>query len=57
MNPRFVKVFLIAENLFFGIIFLLLLISFYGTICREMDRPCPQVDAKTQTKGKRDVQP
>jgi hypothetical protein len=57
MNPRFVKVLSIAENLFFGIILLLLLISLYGTIRRKMDRPCPQVDAKAQTKGERDVQP
>ena len=57
MNPRFVKVLSIAENLIFGIILLLILISFYGAIRREMDRPCPQVDAKAQIKGERDVQP
>lgn len=57
MNPRFVKVLSIANDLFFGIILLFLLISLYGAIRREMDRPCPQVDAKAQVKGERDVQP
>ena len=55
MNPRLVKVLSIAGDLFFGIILLLVLIGLYGTIGREMDRPCPQVDAKAQTKGERDV--